>query len=219
MNQSLFKNLVVQKKWGNEREVFYNGTISLWLLQIHPGHSTSMHAHMNKRTGLVMVGGLATLSFMYQSHRIEPLDKYNIHPRSFHKTVAHKFTTLLEVEAPPNKTDLVRMADDYGRAGMPYEAGPYEPKSPSFRDLESHGQHVRFDECLVDYDWFRDDHANDNNDVLIIASGGLITPEQVQIVYPGDILWSSQLKKLLSMAEAIPLTEVIRVVKIGGPKL
>ena len=222
MKASDFKSVVVVKNWGLEYECFFNGLISLWRLEIDAGKSTSMHAHINKRTGLVIIEGESILSFMYNSHHIAPLDKYNIHPRSFHKTTAKTPTILLEVEAPPIKHDLVRMSDDYGRAGLPYEPGPYLPKPQwiAERDISHLGDVHQHGDCSVNYHYLGEKDANaDTDEVIIIASGGLVTAEKVQIVYPGDILWSWQLNKLLRMAEPIVQTEVLQIVKMGGSKI
>jgi hypothetical protein len=87
------------------------------------------------------------------------------------------------------------------------------------RNIEHHGDSQKFGDCSVAYHWLDDRHPNDGNDVIIIAAGGLIAAEKVQIVYPGDILWSWQLSKLLRIAKPIPNTEVLQIVKTGGPEI
>ena len=121
-----FKNVVVTKPWGKEHEMFNNGVVSVWCLEIKADHWTSMHAHPNKLTGIIIVGGWAEFSFLNGvPHNLHPLDKRVIHPHVFHRTRAIDDTIVLETETPPDKLDLTRLEDSYGREGMGYEGDEF----------------------------------------------------------------------------------------------
>ena len=114
---------IVNKPWGYEYVAYENSECALWLLHIKDGHSTSMHCHPNKTTGLILLDGTAKVSFMNDSFQLEPKHKIMIRKGLFHSTKATSKSgvTLFEVETPVDKFDLVRLKDSYGREGKPYE--------------------------------------------------------------------------------------------------
>lgn len=128
MRSSEFRGMVVPKPWGAERMLRSNPEIELWHLAIGPGCSTSFHCHPQKKTGLIVLSGRARIQFMNDSIELGPLGKVMLRPGLFHQTicVSDGGLELLEIETPPDKADLVRLFDPYGRAGKPYEpAGTY----------------------------------------------------------------------------------------------
>ena len=52
-----FLGVVVNKPWGYEYLMFDSDEISIWMLYIKKGYSTSMHCHPNKKTSLMIVLG------------------------------------------------------------------------------------------------------------------------------------------------------------------
>lgn len=54
-----FSGLVVNKPWGYEYLMFQNKDVSIWMLYIKKGFSTSMHCHPNKKTSLILILGNA----------------------------------------------------------------------------------------------------------------------------------------------------------------
>ena len=136
-----YSNVIVKKPWGYEYLVFKNDFVAIWMLQIIRKRKTSMHAHPNKKTGLVLLSGNATCSHSEGIIGLNPMDGVVIEEGVFHSTEAcspHLIQPLsengiwvMEIESPPIKTDLVRMKDEYGRAGTSYEGVDnmvFEPK-------------------------------------------------------------------------------------------
>ena len=50
---------VVKKPWGYEYLAYENENVALWFLHIKHTHSTSLHCHPKKTTGLVLLDGKA----------------------------------------------------------------------------------------------------------------------------------------------------------------
>ena len=111
----------VNKPWGHEIERYHDENIAIWWLHIHSGQQTSMHCHPNKTTLLCIIGGNALLSTLAGSHDLSEGEMVIIEKGAFHQTSSVNGPVVLyEVETPPNKRDLVRLKDSYGR-GQGYE--------------------------------------------------------------------------------------------------
>lgn len=115
---------VVDKPWGYEKRVFMDDVNDAWLMHFSmPGDSSSLHRHPNKRKILIVLRGEAMMQragewqgpfVQYQSQVVER--------DVLHRQMAlDDNTEILEIESPPNKTDIVRVKDLYGREGKPYE--------------------------------------------------------------------------------------------------
>lgn len=118
-----YKDYIVPKPWGEEYLVFESDDVAIWLLKLNTGQQTSLHCHPNKKTGLIVLDGEIKLSFLSTTHILPTFAKTVIREGVFHssKNISNGITTLLEVECPKNKTDLVRLEDNYGRKGKEYE--------------------------------------------------------------------------------------------------
>lgn len=118
-----YKNCVVRKPWGYEYLMFENELAAIWALRIHAKHSTSMHCHPLKKTSLILLSGEALCNTLLHRNYLTALDALTLEKAVFHSTKALSSNgiDLIEVEVPPNKTDLVRLNDDYGREGRGYE--------------------------------------------------------------------------------------------------
>lgn len=124
-----YKNLLVPKPWGVEYLLYENENVALWHLAILPGHSTSLHCHPSKKTGLILLDGGAKLQFLNSSCHLLPGDKTIIRNGMFHSTSnigEDRIIQLLEIETPNNKHDIIRLMDNYNRAGKPYETETVE---------------------------------------------------------------------------------------------
>ena len=111
----------VKKPWGYEIERYHDEQCSIWWLHLDPGRQTSMHCHPNKSTLLLMRGGEATLTTLHAKHDLTPGSVVIIEKGAFHRTTSNGGPVVIyEVETPPNKHDLVRLEDSYGR-GQGYE--------------------------------------------------------------------------------------------------
>src|SRR5438094_853367 len=118
-----YHKVVVQKPWGYEYLLYENGTVGVWFLKLKEGAKTSMHCHPNKKTGLIVLEGEAELSFLNDSTTLKPVSKMMIREGLFHSTRAKSAggITMIEVETPCDKENLVRLDDEYGREEKPYE--------------------------------------------------------------------------------------------------
>ena len=126
-----YSDAIVKKPWGYEYLVFENEFVAIWILQIIRKRKTSMHCHPNKKTGLILLSGNATTYHLGGALELNPLDGIVIERRAFHATEASSSLPMIphsengiwvmEIESPPIKTDLLRLKDEYGRAGASYE--------------------------------------------------------------------------------------------------
>ena len=119
-----FRDLVVSKPWGSEYLCYESSEVAIWLLNVRFSCSTSMHCHPNKHTGYVVLDGSVELSWVDNKVQLSAGEKINIFRRRFHatKAISHHGATLLEIESPVDKYDLVRLSDDYDRTNMGYES-------------------------------------------------------------------------------------------------
>lgn len=117
-----WKGIHVKKPWGYEVEFSRNGAFSFWRLTISPGAETSMHCHPGKVTVLMVEHGSCIIETLTGAHDLVAGDIAHIERGAFHRTRTTEGVTLIEVESPPNKRDLVRLEDRYGRQGQAYEA-------------------------------------------------------------------------------------------------
>jgi acetolactate synthase I/II/III large subunit len=126
-----YSRVIVKKPWGYEYLVFENKFVAIWMLHIVRKRKTSMHSHPKKRTSLILLAGNATCYHLEGEERLSPMDGVFIEEGVFHLTEASSELPIdplsengiwvMEIESPPNKTDLVRMKDEYGRSGKAYE--------------------------------------------------------------------------------------------------
>lgn len=148
-----YSDVIVKKPWGYEYLIFENDFVAIWMLQIIRKRKTSMHCHPNKKTGLVLLSGTATTSTIEGSFELNPLDAVVIDSGVFHATEAFSSLSMiphsengiwvLEIESPPMKADLLRLKDEYGRAGVSYEGAEnmvFEPREClKFKTPEGNG--------------------------------------------------------------------------------
>lgn len=117
-----YRNLVVRKPWGYEYLLFENDFVAIWVLHLKKSHATSMHCHPLKKTSLVVLSGIAQSSTLSGWFDLTVLDGLLIENGVFHTTKAlSEEVFVMEIETPPNKKDLVRLKDSYGREGKGYE--------------------------------------------------------------------------------------------------
>lgn len=118
-----FDKVVVDKPWGYEYLMYRNPFSQVWSLFIKHNGITSMHCHPRKKTALIVLEGQAVFSTLNTSIHLELYDSVVIDSGVFHSTraVAAGGVRIFEVETPPLKYDLIRLMDEYGRAGTFYE--------------------------------------------------------------------------------------------------
>ena len=118
-----YKKFVVNKPWGYEYLLFENTDVSIWMLYVGHDQSTSMHCHPRKKTTLIVVRGETICSTIEGFNHLKRGDGLIIEPGVFHTTraVSQGGSLVMEIETPPNKRDLVRLKDMYGRERKGYE--------------------------------------------------------------------------------------------------
>jgi len=118
-----FKDLIVNKPWGYEYLLFENRFCAIWILNIDYMQNTSMHCHVNKETSLICLDGQVSSNTLEKNNILNPLDGLIFGKKVFHQTnaISQDGASILEIESPVNKFDLVRINDQYGRRGKEYE--------------------------------------------------------------------------------------------------
>ncbi len=118
-----YKDKVVIKPWGYEFLIFENEHVAVWFLYIKKDHSTSMHCHPSKRTSLIMLSGQALCNTFRHRYFLSGGEPLIIEAAVFHCTKALSLDGIyvIEIETPPEKLDLVRLKDNYGRTDLSYE--------------------------------------------------------------------------------------------------
>ena len=121
---------LVEKPWGYEYLAYENEHVGLWYLFVEKDQKTSMHCHPRKNTGLVLLKGSATTSFLNNKIEMNSLKKLMIRRGLFHSTMgtSNDGAHIFEIETPKDKKDLVRLEDSYGRKLTPYEGKNKELK-------------------------------------------------------------------------------------------
>ena len=180
----------VNKPWGYEYLLFENDDVAIWHLYINAYQQTSLHSHPNKKTGLVILDGAAKVSFLGGENKLFYGEKIMIRHGVFHQTksMTSDGLSLLEIENPVDKEDIVRLDDAYGRSGTTFmgEMSGGLCKSIDIEDGDNVGK------CYVQYSKLDIDGDFTN----FIITSGKITHDSHVVAGPGDILNSCNLKKL-----------------------
>ncbi len=136
-----YKGIVVNKPWGYEYLLFENDHVAIWILFLKGGSQTSMHCHPKKKTSLYVLDGSVKTSSLCDIHSLTCRDCIMIDKATFHSTASdcEDGAFIMEIESPPEKTDLVRLQDKYGRENKGYEAG--KELSVNTQDYEYHDFH------------------------------------------------------------------------------
>ena len=115
------------KPWGEEYNILEIKKIAITYLKLKKGFSTSLHCHPVKKTGFLILKGVAEVQIgIYKKNikRYPPMSILVLRPGLFHRIKANNKSDLfaLEIENPYIKNDLVRMKDNYGRRLKGYES-------------------------------------------------------------------------------------------------
>ncbi|MFL2886621.1 MAG: hypothetical protein ACJZ4H_01255 [Candidatus Pelagibacter sp.] len=201
------KNRKVLKPWGSEYTIFRNSISSTKLLRIDYNKSTSLHCHPVKKTGFILIKGEVNVDLgFYNSKKMLPASRLMIRPGLFHctKNLNKETATILEIETPIDKDDLVRFKDNYGRENKPYEDNnsttELEDKDPVFEEPEINS----FNKYVVDNITIEIIKTNDlkrlqnmkKNSIIAVLEGGLESADNQLVLSPGDIVGMDTIKKL-----------------------
>jgi hypothetical protein len=169
--------------------------------------------HPNKKTGLIVVGGAASVGFLNTGIRLFPGEKTMIRKGVFHQTTNYLNTDLilLEIETPNKKKDIVRLEDDYGRAHKPLEYGQKEYKDAPAANILNGKKH-KVGHCYVQYFTFECSVDIDMcpSDMFMVITGGVYSKD-IPVVGMGDIISKAN---LLHLAEKFQPSGDISVVGI-----
>lgn len=116
-----YGDVVIAKPWGNEKELRCTEAFSIWLLEISPGHETSMHCHSRKTAILEVQRRHVVFRTLADQVVLCAGQCVLIEPGVFHQISAPAGAWVSEVEFPPNRRDLLRLSDRYGRELKGYE--------------------------------------------------------------------------------------------------
>lgn len=201
-----YHNVVVTKPWGYEYLIYENGTVGIWYLFIHHGGRTSLHCHPRKKTGLILLSGEAVVYFLTDSRTVKPLNKLMIKEGVFHATEAKSpgGIVVLETETPCDKSNLVRLDDEYGREEKPYEG--FDSMTPIGEDCVrlSHPEEGRQSQCglsgcVLTVERFSNISGLRHRaagEIVVILEGGLFSRTGEPVVRPGDVVSSETLDRL-----------------------
>ena len=201
------KNQKVIKPWGSEYKIYSNSISSTKLLRINSDKSTSLHCHPIKKTGFVLIKGEVEVDLgFYNTKKLSPISRLMIRPGLFHSTknLNKDTATILEIETPIDKDDLVRFKDNYGRENQPYEDKKsmvqLEKNDPIFDEpiLNS------VNEYSVDGVNIKINKTNDvnqllkleSNSIIAVLDGGFESDDNQLVLSPGDIVGLETIKKL-----------------------
>ncbi len=195
-----FHNKLVKKPWGNEYLLYENDEVSLWHLKIKEKHETSLHSHPTKKTGLIVLSGCASISFLNGSeNRVFPAEKVMIRQGVFHKTKASVGDVeLLEIETPKDKLDIVRLKDAYGRANQPYEdESHYESYASQTLPMSEHNEIIKLGRCRATVQRIVPQAFKADEKFTYIILKGQIKSGDFVVAGPGDVSYGKQLDLML----------------------
>lgn len=197
-----FYNTVVPKPWGSEYLIYQNENVAVWILNVKFGQKTSLHCHPNKKTGLVILQGGFRLSFLNDGQNLLPGDKLMIHRGVFHSShCASGDGMLLEIETPVDKEDIIRIKDEYGRVGSPYESERIST------EIDYNLKNRVLGECLINQIEINKIEDIPENSTLVGLEGAIFN-KNCNVWSTGDISNSKTLANLYSQFQTSPLKAI-----------
>jgi mannose-6-phosphate isomerase-like protein (cupin superfamily) len=212
------KTNIVKKPWGYEYLVYENKHVAIWFLYIKEGHSTSLHCHSKKTTGLVLLDGKAEVSFVNNINQLKPGSKIMIRKGLFHSTkaISKNGAYIFEIESPVDKKDLIRFKDSYGREGKPYEDETYEiPKQKDCLWIDNL-KNYNFANCILEVKNITNisDFKNiDDSLNIMFLQGGILADYNVYVASPGDVTQADVIKQLIEVFTKIDPETIIMIIK------
>ena len=225
MEENNYKNNVVKKPWGFEYLAYENDEVGIWCLNIEKDQKTSMHCHPKKTTGLILLDGIAEVSFLGDKRIIKGLDKVMIRRGLFHSTKSLSNRSLiLEIETPKDKHDLVRLNDSYGRATKPYESSKFEySKSKEclwIKEPNTTSNSYNFAQCNIlieKIDNLESFINKKDSDLLVFLRGGMVRNINSQnhlVTMPGDVGFGKIVKQVAPQLDGVfPNTTILTISK------
>ena len=209
-NKDIPQNKKVDKPWGSEYSIYRNKISSAKLLKLNTNQKTSLHCHPTKKTGFILLDGKVDVEVgFYEKKKMKSISKLMIRPGLFHSTknVYKKTATIIEIETPVDKDDLVRFKDDYGRENLPYEKKNKmtelnnqeivfkDPKINSKNQYKIMGKKI----VLEKTDNIKKIKNKNRGTIFAVLDGGLCGDNKQLVLSPGDIVNGDTIKKLSSV--------------------
>lgn len=117
-----YSGLRINKPWGHEIEKYRDASMTITWLHIHTNKQTSLHCHQTKTVMICIISGRCNLVTLDKTHFLSEGSAAVMEPGAFHRITSRNGPICLyEIESPPNKHDLIRLEDSYGRIGRGYE--------------------------------------------------------------------------------------------------
>lgn len=193
---------MIPKPWGMEYLLFQMNDVAGWILHINKAEKTSLHCHPSKKTSLIVLDGEVKISFLSSEKNYSTGEKLIIRPGVFHSTEALSNAIILEIETPINKNDLIRLKDNYGREGKPYETISAPRTTEPYIDGE------KSTAALIKKKFLRTDKVSlcDTEWSLVVLLNGGIVKNSIFIAGKGDCLTRNGFKVLVDEFSLLPDT-------------
>ncbi len=122
------KKKIIKKPWGFEYPCYQNKYLDIWQFHLYPQSSTSFHCHPNKDALKIVLEGKITFETVKGKEILSAGDTRLVKAFTLHKTFNNdkEIARVLEIESPPDKRNLIRVNDFYGRQKLPYIFEPLE---------------------------------------------------------------------------------------------
>jgi len=187
-----YYNKIITKPWGYEWRIFINDVAAIWYLHIDEGECTSMHCHLNKKSSFVSLAGITDMEFMSNTVRLQPMSKIVLRQGLFHSihAVSEAGIDILEIESPPMKNDLLRLADPYGRNNNKQYQGEVtlSPFASDTLYLDKYGTY-ELAGCTLEYrhiNNYSDFESICPEDMVMVLHGGIHTDAGDFVLSPAD---------------------------------
>lgn len=205
-----YDNCAISKPWGEEYIIFRNKKkIAITYLKIKKGKCTSLHCHPNKKTGFLILAGIAEVQLgIYKKNTFsyKPMSILVLRPGLFHRIKASKKSDLyaLEIENPYIKKDLIRMEDSYGRSKRGYESLKTS-RSLNSSDLIfkapilNKKNKYTLNGIKIELSYYKNFNSlkyHDDKSTSIILDGKIISKDNKTVITIGEIVKSYTLKQL-----------------------
>lgn len=216
MKNKQINEVIVTKPWGEEYCIYENENLAIWHLKIMPNKKTSLHCHPNKKTALILLNGKAQINLVERSFDLLGLSKIMLREGMFHQTVniSDEPISLIEVETPNDKFDLIRIEDDYGRKCKSFES------SDLWKDKTSEEKNITktktetisgFNFQIQNLEKVINSNYSDDSIVVILGSHGFFTKDNKYLCNSGEAL-TIKIVKFLSERFLINKKEDVLVV-------
>ena len=207
-SEKIYDNNIVIKPWGYEYVLYRNSNkLCITYLNINPGQSTSLHSHIYKKTGFLIIGGKARIQLgLYKANQqlFTAPSKLMIRPGLFHsiKNIGKKTLKCLEFESPSGKQDLIRYKDNYGRSNKKYEGKNYLKKFEKpfmFKKFKKNFvQSILIEDIKINIKSVKNLKLKKNTKTIYSLIEGKIVNNFNKNVMPlGDLIKTGTIKKIL----------------------